>query len=112
MNYNSWLSCVAPTVLGFPVVTVPNPSGLGYVVSRLRRSGFVPVVLEFSGCNSRLLICNAAPEARKTVAQCGSAGYMKRQMPSAVGAAEASDGQSYDPHGFADCHTDIEATTS
>jgi len=66
-------------VLGFPVVAVPNPSGLGYVVPRLRRSGFLPVVLEYSRGNSGLVICNAALEVRKTVAQCGSAGYMKKE---------------------------------
>jgi len=28
-------------VLGIPIATVPSPYGLGYVLSRLRRSGFV-----------------------------------------------------------------------
>ena len=66
-------------VLGFPVVAVPNPSGLGYVVPRLRRSGFLMVVLECSRGNSRLVFCNTAPEARKIVAQCGSAGHMEKE---------------------------------
>jgi hypothetical protein len=37
--------CVAPTVLRIEFVAVPSPSGLGYVVARLRRSGFVAIDL-------------------------------------------------------------------
>jgi hypothetical protein len=32
--------CVAPPVLELPLATVPSPPGLGYHLSRLRRSGF------------------------------------------------------------------------
>src|SRR5882762_4683945 len=62
-NYSSRPQCVAPTVLRIMIATVPSPSGLGYVVARLRRSGFVAVnlckwaVAKDSGvaaCESRL----------------------------------------------------------
>jgi hypothetical protein len=33
-----WPECVAPTVLRIKNAAVPSPSGLGYVVARLRRS--------------------------------------------------------------------------
>jgi hypothetical protein len=52
---------------------VPSPSGLGYVLARLRRWGFVAMDL------SRYVeACDSAPEARKTVAQCASTGYPAR----------------------------------
>jgi hypothetical protein len=61
--YSSAPECVAPTVLRFTIATVPGPSGLGYVVARLRRSGFGARALalwlghdrfEYVDCSSRL----------------------------------------------------------
>jgi len=63
-NYSSGPECVAPTVLIIVNAAIPSPSGLGYVLPRLRRSGFVACapLLRFSfdqwvkvGCNSQLL---------------------------------------------------------
>jgi hypothetical protein len=57
--------CVAPTALRIMVPAVPSPSGLGYVVARLRRSGVVVRALarrlcgdEFVdvACGSRLMV--------------------------------------------------------
>jgi hypothetical protein len=47
-TYNASQPCVAPTVLRFLIAIGPSPYGLGYVLSRLRRSGFVVVDLESS----------------------------------------------------------------
>src|SRR6267142_1290508 len=69
-RYVSHLRC-----LEFLSPPFPSPSGLGYVLSRLRRSSFLALVLEPSRAISQLTIGNAAPEARKTAAQCGSTGY-------------------------------------
>jgi hypothetical protein len=71
---NSWITCAAPTVLGILTATVPSPPGLGYDLSRLRRFDFLAVIVEPFRGNSRLVTGHAAPEARKTVAQCGSTG--------------------------------------
>jgi hypothetical protein len=51
------------------IVTVPSPSGLGYVLARLWRSGFAAI--DFC---MWVVARHSAPEARKTVAQRGSAG--------------------------------------
>ena len=58
------------------MAAVPNPSGLGYVVPRLRRSGFLPVALEYSRGNSRLLVSNAAPEVRQIPLMANVTTYM------------------------------------
>jgi hypothetical protein len=43
-------------VLKLYFATFPSPSGLGYVLSRLQRSGIVAVDLETSRDNSRLAL--------------------------------------------------------
>jgi hypothetical protein len=45
-------------VLRSIIVAVPSPYGLGYVLSRLRRSGFGAVYLGSAGNSSRLMIGN------------------------------------------------------
>ncbi len=44
-NHSSGPECVAPTVLRIMLATVPSPYGLGYVLARLRRCGFVAIDL-------------------------------------------------------------------
>jgi len=44
-NYSSEWQRVAPTVLRIMIGTIPSPSGLGYIVTRLRRSGFIEIDL-------------------------------------------------------------------
>ena len=46
---------VAPAVLGIPIATVPSPTGLGYFLSRLRRSGFGAVDLGPARSSSQLM---------------------------------------------------------
>ena len=49
--------CVAPTVLEIPIAGVPSPSGLGYILSRLWRSGFGAAdLLSVSGGSGILII--------------------------------------------------------
>jgi hypothetical protein len=63
--YGSGPECVAPTVLRIMIANGPSPSGLGYVLARLRRSGFVaraPALqlgrdgFVYAGCSPRLRI--------------------------------------------------------
>jgi hypothetical protein len=54
-NYISGPECVAPTVLRITIATVPSPSGLGYAVARLRRSGFVAPASAPRLCRDRIV---------------------------------------------------------
>jgi len=64
-NHSSGPECVAPTVLRIMLATVPSPYGLGYVLARLRRSGFVARTswlrlcrdrFAYAGWSSRIMI--------------------------------------------------------
>ena len=126
-NNCSGPECVAPTVLRNMAHAVPSPSGLGYVVARLRRSGFFIRALarrlcgdEFVdvGCTSRLMVgdwslkvCDlrvATQRWRRERSWPGPEGLGPRQgrISSAVGAANASAGKSHDLRWLSGSHPD------
>jgi hypothetical protein len=99
-KYGSGPERVAPTVLRIMIVTVPSPSGLGYVLPRLPELGFCrsstgagPLSRSIFACGvwfvtqEWLLLVgrlqcvsrDSAPEARNTLAQPGRAGYLARK---------------------------------
>ena len=105
-NFSSGPKCAAPTVLKIMIAIVPSPSGLGYDLSRLRRSGFIAVDWESSRGNSRpaignswfVLICEL-PISAGGAEDCSPVRkhwVHERTTPSAVGAADDSAGKSYD----------------
>jgi hypothetical protein len=83
--------------------TLPSPYGLGYVVSRLRRFGFLVVDWNVPTVIRHLagVLCSGVPKGRHNVAHSGSCGknYKKSaETPSGV------------THGIRPCHLSLSSS--